>query len=76
MYGVSPPDNPMVKEIRAIVMVPQIGTFQNVTLPHQSPEHPYLQDMEPLGWIHTAPTESDQLTPMSAILQSKLLVDN
>jgi pre-mRNA-processing factor 8 len=34
MYGVSPPDNPMVKEIRAIVMVPQIGTFQNVTLPH------------------------------------------
>jgi pre-mRNA-processing factor 8 len=59
MYGVSPPDNPMVKEIRAIVMVPQIGTFQNVTLPHQNPEHPYLQDMEPLGWIHTAPTESD-----------------
>jgi len=42
MYGVSPPDNPMVKEIRAIVMVPQMGTYQNVSLPHQSPEHPYL----------------------------------
>lgn len=27
MYGVSPPDNPFVKEIRAIVMVPQIGTY-------------------------------------------------
>jgi pre-mRNA-processing factor 8 len=27
MYGVSPSDNPMVKEIRAIVMVPQVGTY-------------------------------------------------
>ena len=28
MYGVSPPDNPQVKEIRCIVMVPQWGTHQ------------------------------------------------
>jgi pre-mRNA-processing factor 8 len=34
MYGLSPPDNPFVKEIRAIVMIPQIGTYQYVTLPH------------------------------------------
>lgn len=34
MYGVSPPENPQVKEIRAIVLVPQIGSYQNVTLPH------------------------------------------
>ena len=58
MYGVTPPENPQVKEIRAIVLVPQIGSYQNVTLPHQSPEHPYLKDMEPLGWIHTQPTET------------------
>ena len=45
----------MVKEIRAIVLVPQTGTHQNVTLPNQLPEHPYLKDMEPLGWIHTQP---------------------
>ena len=53
MYGISPPDNPFVKEIRAIVMVPQIGTYQYVTLPNQMPEHTYLKDLEPLGWIHT-----------------------
>jgi len=28
LYGVSPPDNPQVKEIRCIVMVPQWGTHQ------------------------------------------------
>lgn len=27
MYGISPPDNPQVKEIRAIVLVPQIGNY-------------------------------------------------
>jgi len=76
MYGVSPPENPQVKEIRAIVMVPQIGNYQSVTLPHQTPEHPYLKDMEPLGWIHTAPTEAHQLSPFAAAMHSKLLLDN
>lgn len=28
IYGVSPPDNPHVKEIRSIVLVPQIGSYQ------------------------------------------------
>ena len=28
LYGVSPPDNPQVKEIRCIIMVPQWGTHQ------------------------------------------------
>jgi len=55
LYGYSPQDNPMVKEIRAIVLIPQTGTHQNVNLPNQLPEHPYLKDMEPLGWIHTQP---------------------
>jgi len=32
--------------------------------------------MEPLGWLHTAPTECDQLTPMAAIAHAKLLLDN
>lgn len=34
LYGVSPPDHPEVKEIRCIVMVPQVGTKDTVTLPH------------------------------------------
>jgi pre-mRNA-processing factor 8 len=30
IYGISPPDNPQVKEIKAVIMVPQIGTHQSV----------------------------------------------
>ena len=26
LYGISPPDNPQVKEIRCMVMVPQVGS--------------------------------------------------
>ena len=39
MYGVSPPDNPQVKEIRCIVMPPQWGNHQLVNLPTALPVH-------------------------------------
>lgn len=63
LYGVSPPDNPQVKEIRCIVMPPQWGTHQTVHLPNMLPNHQYLKEMEPLGWIHTQPNELPQLSP-------------
>merc|ERR1712071_337270 len=53
LYGISPPDNPQVKEIRCIVMPPQWGTHQSIHLPNQLPQHEYLKDLEPLGWMHT-----------------------
>lgn len=43
MYGVSPPDNPQVKEVRGIVLVPQWGTHQQVHVPNALPEHEYLK---------------------------------
>ncbi|KAL8918667.1 MAG: hypothetical protein Q9208_007228 [Pyrenodesmia sp. 3 TL-2023] len=53
LYGSSPPDNDQVKEIRTIVMVPQVGNTRDVQLPHHLPNHPQLAKMEPLGIIHT-----------------------
>ena len=53
LYGNSPPDNTQVKEIRTIVMIPQVGNTRDVQLPHQLPQHEYLSSMEPLGVIHT-----------------------
>ncbi len=53
MYGKSPEDRPSVKEVHCIVLVPQRGTHLNVTVPHRLPQHELLQDLEPLGWIHT-----------------------
>ena len=55
IYGVSPKDNNFVKEIRCIVMIPQVGNNVSVTLPQQMPDTEYLKNMEPLGWIHTQP---------------------
>ncbi|KAH9310814.1 hypothetical protein KI387_025849, partial [Taxus chinensis] len=63
LYGVSPPDNPQVKEIRCISMPPQWGTHQQVHLPLALPEHDFLNDLEPLGWMHTQPNELPQLSP-------------
>jgi len=76
LYGVSPPDTPQVKEIRAIVLVPQVGNSQQVTLPTQMPEHEYLKNLEPLGWIHTQPNESLQLSPYDVTMHSKMLLQN
>jgi pre-mRNA-processing factor 8 len=53
IYGNSPPDNDQVKEVRTIVMVPQVGNTRDVQLPHQLPQHDYLNGLEPLGVIHT-----------------------
>ena len=52
-----------VKEVRCAVMVPQWGNHQLVHLPQQLPDHDYLRELEPLGWIHTQPNELPQMAP-------------
>ncbi|KAJ7388031.1 Pre-mRNA-processing-splicing factor 8, partial [Desmophyllum pertusum] len=73
LYGVRPPDNPQVKEIRCIVMVPQWGTHQTVHLPNMLPQHDYLKEMEPLGWVHTQPNELPQLSPQDVTTHAKIM---
>ena len=53
----TPPDNDQVREVRCIVMVPQVGNHQSVTMPKKLPSSDLLNDLEPLGWIHTQPNE-------------------
>jgi pre-mRNA-processing factor 8 len=76
LYGLSPVDNPQVKEIRCIVMLPQLGTHQSVTLPKQLPNHPLLKGLEPLGWIHTQLAELRQLPPQDAVTVAGIMADN
>ncbi|ONI16264.1 hypothetical protein PRUPE_3G088200 [Prunus persica] len=73
LYGISPPDNPQVKEIRCIAMAPQWGTHQQVHLPSALPEHDFLNDLEPLGWMHTQPNELPQLSPQDLTTHAKIL---
>ncbi|CAM8877452.1 hypothetical protein QQ045_019150 [Rhodiola kirilowii] len=73
LYGISPPDNPQVKEIRCIAMPPQWGTHQQVHLPSALPEHEFLNDLEPLGWMHTQPNELPQLSPQDLTFHARIL---
>eukprot|EP00003_Mantamonas_plastica_P002274 TRINITY_DN1171_c0_g2_i1.p1 TRINITY_DN1171_c0_g2~~TRINITY_DN1171_c0_g2_i1.p1 ORF type:complete len:2133 (-),score=716.59 TRINITY_DN1171_c0_g2_i1:101-6499(-) len=76
MYGLSPPDNPNVKEIICIAMPPQLGTHQDVKFPTSIPETDYLADLELLGWIHTQPNELAHMSPQDAIAHANILSDN
>jgi len=80
LYGVTPPDNDQVREVRCIVMVPQVGNHQSVTLPKKLPEHDMLQGMEPIGWIHTQPNElrqnSKQVLPAPDVIMHTGIVEN
>ncbi|KAI8804010.1 NUC071 domain-containing protein [Cladochytrium replicatum] len=76
LYGESVKDNPLIKEVKVIVLVPQWGTHQQVHLPSQYPEHEYLADYEPLGWIHTQPNELPQLSPMDVTQHARALSEN
>jgi len=44
VYGVSPADNSSIKEIRCIVIPPQAGNQQNVTIPEILPDTEYLKN--------------------------------
>merc|ERR1711868_76905 len=76
LYGISPADNPQVKEIRCIVLPPQWGTHQTVHLPHNLPGHEYLSELEPLGWIHTQPNELPQLSPQDICTHAGVMAEH
>jgi len=73
LYGVSLAEDPRIKEVRVIVLPPQMGSSQCVQLPEPLPEHDLLEGLEPLGWIHTQPTELHRLTTRDAYLHAHML---
>ena len=74
LYGSSPPDNDQVKEIRTIVMMPQVGNTRDIQLPHQLPQHQNLERLEPLGIIHTvAGNEPPYMTASDVTHHARLM---
>lgn len=59
-----------------LLSVLQVGNHQSVTLPHQLPDHDYLEGLEPLGWLHTQPNELPQLPPQDVVVHSRIMADN
>jgi len=77
LYGVSPPDNKQVKEIKAIAWAPQRGNNNSVELPSKVPKDDYLlKDLEPLGWIKTQALELPHLSPNDITTQAKIMADH
>jgi pre-mRNA-processing factor 8 len=75
LYGRSPPDNDQVKEICTIVMVPQVGGTRDVQLPKQLPQHEYLENLEPLGIIHTVSGNEPPYMQASDVTQHARLMN-
>ena len=74
LYGTSPPDNKQVKEIKCIVMIPQIGSSREIQLPQNLPENDLLKDLEPLGIVHTsAGNETNYMTAQDVTQHAKLM---
>lgn len=74
LYGSSPPDNKQVKEIKCIVMVPQVGSTRDIQLPRNLPEHEMLGQLEPLGVIHTsAGNETSYMTAQDVTQHARLM---
>ncbi|KAK5162724.1 pre-mRNA-splicing factor 8 [Saxophila tyrrhenica] len=74
LYGTSPKDNKQVKEIKTIVMVPQVGSTRDIQLPRNLPEHEMLKDLEPLGIIHTsAGNETSYMTAQDVTQHARLM---
>ncbi|TDL13116.1 PROCT-domain-containing protein, partial [Rickenella mellea] len=77
LYGVSPPDNKQVKEIKAVVWVPQRGNNNTVELPTQLPRDDFLlKDLELLGWVKTQALELPHLSPTDVTTQAKLMSEH
>ncbi|KIO18958.1 hypothetical protein M407DRAFT_63500, partial [Tulasnella calospora MUT 4182] len=77
LYGTSPPDNKQVKEIKAVVWVPQRGNNNTVELPSALPKEDYLlKDLEPLGWIKTQALDIPHLTPTDVSNQAKVMAEH
>lgn len=75
LYGASAPDNDQVKEIKCIVMMPQIGGLRNVQLPQKLPQSDFLDGMEPLGVIHTMSGSELPYMPAADVTEHAKLLD-
>jgi pre-mRNA-processing factor 8 len=58
------------------VLVPQWGTHQQVHLPTALPDHEFLSDLEPLGWLHTQPNELGQLSSLDVTMHANVIAEN
>lgn len=79
IYGTSPEDNSLIKEIKAIALVPQLGNSHSIQFPHKlydQSQNEYLLKLELLGWIHTQSHDLDMLSPIDVTTAASFFKNN
>ncbi|CCC69721.1 hypothetical protein NCAS_0D01400 [Naumovozyma castellii] len=78
LYGKSPADHPNIKEVKTIVLVPQLGNRRGVEMANLPGKHPhkYLEDMELLGWVHTQSDENKFMSVNEVMTHARLFGDH
>lgn len=79
VYGKSPSDNPQIKEIKALAIVPQLGNSHSVEFPtklYEKDHNEYLADLELLGWVHTQNYDLDMLSAVDVTMLANLKKNN
>ncbi|KAH8929155.1 PROCN-domain-containing protein [Atractiella rhizophila] len=76
LYGLSPPDNDRVVEVKAVVVVPQRSTQKAIELPNDLPNHPLLSDMKIVGIVQTQAQENQVMMPTDAMTFAKLMAQH
>lgn len=79
IYGTSPEDNDQIKEIRAVALVPQLGSSHSVQLPTKlfdKSQSDFLQDLDLLGWIHTQPHDLNMMGPVDVTTMALIKSNN
>ncbi|AMD21189.1 HEL091Wp [Eremothecium sinecaudum] len=75
IYGKSPDGHPNIKEVKTLVICPQLGNNQIVQLSAVPQHSRYLEDLELLGWMHTKSTDENHMTQSEVILHSKFFAN-
>lgn len=79
LYGTSPLGQSQIKEIKTLVMIPQLGNTQSIQFSNSIPnvdEEPLLEGLEPLGWIHTSSVESPYLNAFEVATHAKFIPES
>lgn len=74
MYGSSPAQAPQIKEIRSLVMIPQVGNAHHVQMPTTEPNDSRIRGLEPLGFIHTASGNEPRFMTSHDVTQHSMLM--
>ncbi|KAH0793339.1 pre-mRNA-processing-splicing factor 8A [Histomonas meleagridis] len=78
LYGKPADDSDMIIEIHCFVIPPQTGSYDHIDFHHNLPKGNELlnmNDLKPVGWIHTMAIDDPLMSPNDAICATSIISD-